>query len=397
MANSNQSKKKLLFIPADNISLRISRSYYLAKGLSDHFDLYFVDWNDVMDAIWAGERGSALNSLKSFVSSIFRPLKIEFDEQDGFHRISAPVAQTAFIRKLVGDYYAYKFMHWLNRKTVRRFVAKLEPDLIFAADGFFMFPWVPSQARVISDIQDDFDEERPRIKEYSINYFRENYSHAYLRYAVSQPTAVRLTKLYENPFKALANGADFSTIRSIPERTVDALRAELGLAGKTIISFIGTAAKYDGEFLRELSRRSQEELPQVHFVIVGNVQAEALENVTFVGTKSVDEAALFYRLSDIGIVLNDTRQSKFLYHSVPLKIIQYSAARKPLITYPVAWAEDLPISNIAIVNERDASAWLEVIKNMENYEWTNTEETFWKQFSWDIICAEVAKEITEGM
>ena len=350
-----------------------------------------------MDAIWAGKKGNALNSFKSFASSILRPLKIRFNEQDGFHRISGPIAQTAFIRKLIGDYYAYKFMRWLNRQTMKRFIAKLQPDLVFAADGFFIFPSVPTDARVISDIQDDFDEERPKIKASEIAYYKKNYAHAHLSYAVSQPTADRLTELYEKPFKALANGADFTTIRGIPETTVEALKADLGLQGKTVISFIGTQAKYDGQFLRELSELCADQLPHIHFVIVGNVQQEELTNVTFVGAKSPDEAALFYRLSDIGIVLNDTRQSKFLYHSVPLKIIQYSAARKPLVTYPVAWAENLPISNIAIVNERDASAWLEVIKRLENYQWSDTEESFWQQFSWENMCAEVAKEITDGL
>lgn len=63
----------------------------------------------------------------------------------------------------------------------------------------------------------------------------------------------------------------------------------------------------------------------------------------------------------------------------------------------MAWAEDLPISNIAIVNERNATAWLEVIRRLENYQWSDIEEAFWEQFSWDNICAKVAQEISEGL
>ena len=246
--------KKLLFIPSDNISLRISRSYYLAKNLARHFDLYFVDWNDVMDAIWGGGQGSAWNSFSSFTSSLARPIKIDYDAQDEFHRIRGPVAQTAFIRRLVGDYYAYRFMRWVNGKTLRGFLNRVQPDLVMYADGFFLFPWIPMEARVVADMQDDFDENRPRIKDSEIHYHTRNYSHSYRNYAVSQQTADRLGDLYSTQFQALPNGADFATIRQIPDDHLQSLRSELNLENKTIVSFIGTAQKYDGEFLTELAQ-----------------------------------------------------------------------------------------------------------------------------------------------
>ncbi len=60
------------------------------------------------------------------------------------------------------------------------------------------------------------------------------------------------------------------------------------------------------------------------FLIVGNVPAVQGKNILQVGPKSSEEAKKFYQVSDVGIILNDTRQSKFLNHSVPLKIFQYS-------------------------------------------------------------------------
>ncbi|WP_017324587.1 glycosyltransferase family 4 protein [Synechococcus sp. PCC 7336] len=390
-------KQKLLFIPTDNISLRISRSYYLAKGLADRFELFFVDWNDVMDAIWAGGRGSAWNSLACFTGSLARPLSIRYDERDGFSRAIGPVAQTAFIRKFVGDYYAYQFMRWVNRKTLKRFLQTIDPDIVFFADGFFLFPWVPMRARAIADMQDDFDETRPRISASEIRYQTENYSHTFRNYAVSQPTADRLGALYSTQFQALPNGADFATIRGVTPEQIQQLRTQLELAGKTVVTFIGTNAKYDGDFLRELALACDRQLPQIHFVIVGNVPSKSLPNVTFAGAKPPAETALYYRLSDIGIILTDTRQSKFLYHSVPLKMIQYAAARKPAVSYPVAWAEDLPVRNLAIVERPDTEVWVQALQQLQQFEWGEAEEQYWQQYDWAVICDRLADEISAGL
>ena len=115
------------------------------------------------------------------------------------------------------------------------------------------------------------------------------------------------------------------------------------------------------------------------------------------GSKPPAEAALFYRLSDIGIVLNDTRTNNFLYHSVPLKIIQYAAARKPVLTYPVAWAEDIPASNIQLIDRRDPQLWLDALMKLESYQWTEAEESFWQDYDWAVICRRLAAEIEAGL
>ena len=63
-------KLKVLFIPADGIEVDFSRSYFFAKGLSKHSDLYYVTWKDFRSVQWLGGELSKLNTLRCFQEAI---------------------------------------------------------------------------------------------------------------------------------------------------------------------------------------------------------------------------------------------------------------------------------------------------------------------------------------
>ena len=67
---------KILFIPADNLTVNVSRSYYLANSLAKYSDLYFVTWHNHRSVIWEGKGISYFNTIKCFFKSLFRATKI---------------------------------------------------------------------------------------------------------------------------------------------------------------------------------------------------------------------------------------------------------------------------------------------------------------------------------
>src|SRR3712207_4978721 len=183
-------KKKLLFIPADNISLKISRSYYLAKGLGDHFDVYFVTWYDPQDSNWGGGKAQRFGAASAFYKSLLRSFRVQYSAEDNFYTVRCPVFLVAFVHKLIGYVTARKISRVINGAILRFLVKKLKPDVLFYADGFFVFPQVETAARTYADMQDDYDEERKEVLAFEKDYIAKDYSRTVNNYTIT-PAAVK--------------------------------------------------------------------------------------------------------------------------------------------------------------------------------------------------------------
>jgi glycosyltransferase involved in cell wall biosynthesis len=385
-------KKKLLFIPADNISLKISRSYYLAKGLGDHFDVYFVTWYDPQDNNWSG-KASRFAAVSAFYKSLFRSFRVRYSAEDNFYTVQCPVFLVAFVHKLIGYVTARKVSRVLNGAVLKYLVGKLRPDVVFFADGFFVFPHVQTAARTYADIQDDYDEERKEVLAFEKNYIARDYAQTVSNYTITPAAVKRLQDWYESKFNFLPNGADFDTIRGVTEAQIGQIRQSLGLAGHYVLSYIGSYAKFDEAFVIRLAQKLAVEMPEVKLVLVGKLPEVKLPNVVNIGPLPPERAAQFFRLSDAGIILNDTSQSKFLNNSLPLKIIQYAAARKPVLTFPLSWVGENDFSNVKVIEGDDLDRWVAAIRDVQRFRWTERMEEVWSAYDWKEITRKLAEEI----
>lgn len=395
-------KLKILFIPADNIKANISRSYYFAKGLAKYSDLYFLTWNDYRSIEWLGGKKSKLNTIKCFLSSFFVSYKLYKNNNEDFQRVKSSVFIDAIIGRLIGRVNAKKIMREHNLKSLKKIINRINPDVVFYSDACYFFPAFDNASFTqVIDIQDDIDWSKlpVNLQEYEKNYRLNQYKKVDIHYIVSKNALENVTKnIGPFPFKVIYNGSDFKEIQKDFSKEINDIKNKLNLHDKYIITHIGSATWVDPVFTEKLFSSIWEKDKSIVLILVGSMKKINLPNVINVGMVSANNSYIYYRLTDLGLLLKDSKNSNFLYNSVPLKNIQYATAEKPVISFPIQWLENEKFNNTRIIKNTDPEKWLIEIQDIRsNFKWSEKDTIQWKKYDWEIICNDMFKEIKKNL
>ncbi len=379
---------KILYIPADNISANFSRSYHIAKNLSNHCDLYRLRWNDNRSALWKGKKKSVFNTFKCFISSLLQSFKVEKSDEFGYDVYSS-IFLSAFIGRIIGKYNALVWMRKYNYQTLKKIAAKIQPDIIFHADGFYFFPALDSSIPEFSDLQDDINWKNfpPKNLNDIYAYYTNQFNKCKLNFIVSESAKKSITNYIKAEFFPISNGADFSAIKSINEKEINEFKQKFNIPlDKKIASYIGGAHKFDEEFTKKIALQAEKELSNLAFIVAGNIPAFKVNNVFFTGVIPNKEANILYALSDIGLTLRDTANNDFIYNSVPLKFIQYAAAKKPVVTFPIKWSVDNNFPSVFHINNDNPKEWVSKLNYILNeFQWETKYNEIWDVYDWKYI------------
>lgn len=391
---------KILYIPAENVSAKVSRSYFIAKGFSTHHEVYKIKWQDNRNRFWEGKKASSFYTAKCFVNSLFSFFKIEKSNDFGY-TVYSSVFLNAFVGKIIGKYSAIKLMRSYNLKRLKKIAKKIHPDIIYHADGFYFFPILNSSIPEFSDLQDDINWNNIPLNKQAeeFNYYSKQFNLAKLNFIVSENAAKSVNRFINCQFIPFDNGADFQTLRNYSSNDLTNLKAKFNIpTQKTLISYVGGAHKFDEKFTFKLATTCLKELPRIHFLLIGNLPKVEVSNITNLGFLATEDANKIYAISDIGITLKNTLNNDFLYNSVPLKFIQYGAVRKPIITFPIKWSENHQFSNIFHVEGENLKNWITTIKNVStNFKWDEELENKWQNYDWQTIADNVLKQIEDKL
>lgn len=138
--------------------------------------------------------------------------------------------------------------------------------------------------------------------------------------------------------KIVYNGTDLNIFK--PGIINENLKAELGLLGKFVVSYIGTMGLSQGlSFALEAAKQLQFDYPEIHFLFVGdgaerdNLIALSKElkltNVTFLPSQPRSIVPDLYRLTDVAMVL--LKNLPIFYHAKPSKLFEIMASGVPVI------------------------------------------------------------------
>ncbi len=387
--NNLMKKKTLLFLPADAILNEISRSFYIAKGLSEEYNLYFLSWYDPQNRDFSLIRNKKLYTLKTFIKSIFTKINIYKHPKYNYHIVKAPKMSIMIIYRFLGVVNALKLSRFFNGFVLKKIIKKISPQILFYADGFDFFPIVDDTKIIIADIQDDFSTGNFRDNKYQQKYGSVCFNKSKKNYIVTEAAADKLSKHYNASFEFLPNGADFKGLKSINKTHNIKLKNSLKLTNKIIVSYIGGRAWVDIDFATELFRLSLEKIPNVHFIIIGNLDIINSPNVSYLGSQTNEETYKYYNLSDIGILLKNSKNSPFLENSMPLKIIQYSALNKTVITPKIRWIQKYKFLNIQLIEDYSPENVVNKLKEIvlkKQYEIT---EEKWNTYDWQQITKKI--------
>jgi len=389
---------KVLYIPADNISANFSRSYHIAKNLSTHCDLYRVMWKDNRSAFWEGKKVSSFNGLSCFLKSFFQKGKIIHSKDFGYE-VYASVFISAFIGRLIGKYRALRWMRAYNGKTLKKLVAEIKPDVIFHADGYYFFPALNSTISEFSDLQDDINWSNIPSKNLAEarTYYTNQFNISKLNFIVSESAKHGIKKYIKSDFTPISNGADFDVIRNISEQDKIKFKEKFNIPSqKKIASYIGGSHKFDIKFSEALINHAAKHIPDLVFVLAGNLPTFKSPNVIFTGIISNNEANVLYSISNVGLTLKNTKDNDFIFHSVPLKFIQYAAAKKPIVSFPVKWSIDSKFPNIVHIATEDVDLWItETKKIIDNFSWEESYNLLWQPYDWKNVTIKIHQYITK--
>lgn len=391
-------KLKILFIPADNISANISRSYFFAKGLSKFSDIYFVTWHDHRSLQWAGGSPSKLNTFICFIKSLFQPLNIYQDKRDTFLRIKCSVFIDALVGRFLGRVRGKKIMRKHNSKSLQKMIRKIKPDVVFYADSSYFFPSIDNTDLIqLCDVQDDVDwNEFPlNLQTSEKSYRKKQYDNYDIRYIVSKSAHDSISKnIGEYLFKVVYNGADFTELQKDYSKELKEIKVKLNIEDKFIITHIGSATWVDPVFTTKLFSEIYKQDKSIVLILVGSMDKVDLPNVFNIGMVPASESYIYYNLSDLALLLKDSIGSGFLYNSVPLKNIQYGAVKKPVISFPIQWLEEEKFTNTTILKDNDIATWVKEIQQIRsNYNWSEKDSSEWENYHWDTICKGMFDEI----
>ena len=381
-------KEKILILPAINIKNGVSRSFYFAKELSRYNDVYVTEWDDPQSAEFDKTiTGNKLYTLKCFLKSFLSKTFIRKHKKYDFNIIKAPKLTLLVIHKILGVVLALKIIRFYNTIILKRLIKKIKPTVLFYADACDFYPAIVKDSLiVISDVQDDFSEGNFRDNKYQQQYGMKNFNLTHKNYIVSVAAKKRLSTYYNTQFEYIPNGADFENLRKISAKEINDLRTGLNLDGKLIVSFIGGGLWLDTPFAERLFEETLKRSPNVHFILIGNHdQVKPFANVSNLGRMSNDDTYLYYNLSDVGIFLKDSKNSPFLENSMPLKIIQYSAVNKLVITPYINWLEEEKFNNILLERNFSIDNIINLFDKIHTKNFTSDFDNKWNHYNWKEI------------
>ncbi len=353
-------------------------------------------WEDNRSAFWSGKKVSNLNSAKCFFKSLVQKNRIIRSSDFGFE-VYTSVFISAFIGRLVGKYKALRWMRNHNKKSLNKLVKQINPDIIFHADGYYFFPALNKNIPEYADLQDDINWSNIPAKNLKDvrQYYTNQFNSSKLNFIVSESAKNSITKYIKSEFIPISNGADFDAITNISQQTKNAFKKQNNIPiNKKIVSYIGGAHKFDKAFTKQLIKKAEKDLPNTVFVLAGNLPVIESPNAIFTGIISNDEANILYSISDIGLTLKNTLGNDFIYNSVPLKFIQYAAAKKPVISFPIKWSVDNAFPTIIHINNENANNWIVEIKKVSsNFKWKEDYNLVWEQYDWKNIAATIYNKI----
>jgi glycosyltransferase involved in cell wall biosynthesis len=270
--------------------------------------------------------------------------------------------------------YPFFINTWIFQKSLESLHREEKFDVVICGTIQWMFGELPSfpGAEVIFDYLDAFHEwQLERIAKKS------NAVMCVSNYLLKQASPHYQRKLYS------PNGVYLERFRETDDVN---LRESLGLTGKKVISLIGLTCSSRFYFLDAI-KELQEEFSDVVFLAVGSGAAKApLEahakkiGLRYVGVSQVPSAqvARYFSITDIGIYPGE--KNAVYDAACPIKVMEYSAAKKPVVS-SVTWElNHLKFPNV-FLTEPDADSFLAGLKSalayrgefpdMEPYSWQN--------------------------
>jgi len=205
--------------------------------------------------------------------------------------------------------------------------------------------------------------------------------------SVSESLSDKLKMDYGITTEPLPNGADLSRLRSVEAPAVKALRKRYGLDGRFVVGYIGNHGSYTGvDLVVSAFDLLKERMPEAVLMIVGpagcwsRLRDGNRDNVIFTGPINPQGIAPYFQVLDLGVLAQeDSSGTKYAFQ---LKIVEYTACRKHIISTPLQACQRLGWPNIHFV-ERQPEAWANAVMELKAASWKPEWDALVEPYDWN--------------
>lgn len=355
----------ILVIPHHPYQKRLrGRLTEMAKPLQKNHTLYFLNWR-------TPEGDYTLkNRIISTMSDLFKK-PLDSYTLDGFPMVEIPTLHRPFAL-------ARRFnQFWLNS-----FIRKKKIDAVVSG-AYEIFP-MPKK-RTFKYIYDIADYPPDGFNAYTLEEVRK----ADTCTVVSTVLAEYMAKNYRIPAVPVPNGVYTKIMNSVTPEEIKAIRKRYGLEDKVVLGYIGYIGSWVNiDLVVEAFKLFKKSVPNAVLLWIGMSPAlRALktayesEDIIFTGGV-VAQIESYFRALDIGLLPH--RESIFQDSAFHFKLVEYTAARKPIVCTRLKESMRLGFPNIFFAQEKPEE-WAEALRKVHGLIWKNEWNSICEPYDWDRI------------
>ncbi|MFH1681185.1 MAG: glycosyltransferase [Candidatus Eisenbacteria bacterium] len=376
--SSEMEKKKLLVIPHfPPLPHVLVRGEALALGLAKDFDVLLLSWS--YDPL---EERSPPRRYASRLSGLLRRRRVR--RKGGIRIVETPLL---YARRLDSAP-----VRWLNTRIVRGVVERFGVE--FVLNELSLVNCADLRRPYFIDIV-DLPSER------DMRQWRRQAEGARGLVTVTHGVREELLKSGLDA-EVIGNGADVERLRNADAAAV---RRRHGLEGRFVIAYIGNHAEWSGlQFLLDVFKRLRTRIREATLLIVGpgseiagakeKRDRERIEEVRFTGPVDVSEVAGYFAAADMGVL--PFEQDPHAGLSFPIKVVEYSAARKVVVATPLRVLQEIGLSNVVLA-ERRVDTWADAIEKNRNTRWRPEWDGEIAEYDWRRLSARLSAFIRSGL
>jgi glycosyltransferase involved in cell wall biosynthesis len=354
------------------------REYRFAQAIKGAHDIHFVTWTEV--------RTNRRAALTSFQARTWQEDGLTIHQA---RRVPNFLGQRVHERSARG----LRVNEWLHSRAVHELVRRERIDLVICGISHQSVGLPPADLDVplVFDYLDFKLESWPDVE---AEYLRR--ADAVL--CTSHVLVDRVSQLHPHSYY-LPNGVDVDAVRRADGSRV---RERLGLDGSKVVSLIGITAS-DRPFYVDAVAEVARTNPEIAFLLVGDpgelgetIMRRAQErgvNLVTTGRVPPSEVAAYFAASDIGLYPGE--KSAYFDAACPLKVLEYTAARKPVVATDLTELRNWGFPNVRLAPPT-AEAFAAEIRAAfdEPHEYPDLDE-----FRWSVLSdrlEEILSEVAAG-
>jgi glycosyltransferase involved in cell wall biosynthesis len=293
---------------------------------------------------------------------------------------------------------------WINERRVRQAIDRFGCGTVFHSNPFLFLPPPPGRRsyRVHFDLVDNFFDGWPdTVTGLSRKRFmRDAMLRADSLSAISHCLCDRVEEFIGRRPAYVPNGAALDEIRAWPPERSAAVRARYSLQGKRVLAYIGNHVEgFDGTImLVDAFLKARETRPDLALLLIGPGSERvprardlgAAQGIHVVGPVPTDEIWDYFHAADLGLLAFILEPGT--HHSLPLKVLEFGAAGKPMLATPLHELKRLQLPHVRFA-PYDSEAWRNALLDEATYAKPDPAilAAALSSFSWDAATEELLK------